>query len=314
MDLKWLASMLSEKPEFNNNHKIGLFARECRGHRTKITGTRKNQDNTRKNVNVEDTSAKQCASKSLDKLIESQIPENTRKSLGFVSYNVVPPPPIGLFLPPKLDLSNTGLEEFQQPKFEGYGPKTSKEKPVSVRREFSAPIIEDWELDSDEEDEPKVKVVRKTVKSKTVEKENVSKNARPSYAKIEFVRPKTARQVRQGTNSQSYKARANQRNWNNMISQRLGSNYEMIKKSCYECGSFNHLIRNCHKKKMVQKPVWNNTKRVNHQHSARMTHPNPKRKFVPSAVLTRSGKVSVNTAKQNLSKADLLILLSQDPK
>ncbi|GKB37471.1 hypothetical protein Tco_0882413 [Tanacetum coccineum] len=62
-----------------------------------------------------------------------------------------------LFSPPKLDLSNSGLEEFQQPEFEGYGPKTSKEKHVSVRRECSAPIIEDWESDSDEEDEPKFK-------------------------------------------------------------------------------------------------------------------------------------------------------------
>ncbi|GJV54562.1 ribonuclease H-like domain-containing protein [Tanacetum coccineum] len=66
------------------------------------------------------------ASKSLDKLIGSQIPDKSRKGLGFVSYNVVPPPPTGLFSPPNLDLSNSGLEEFQQPEFEGYGPKTSK--------------------------------------------------------------------------------------------------------------------------------------------------------------------------------------------
>ncbi|GKC93945.1 ribonuclease H-like domain-containing protein, partial [Tanacetum coccineum] len=43
------------------------------------------------------------ASKSLDKLIESQIPDKSRKGLGFISYNVVPPPPTGLFLPPNLD-------------------------------------------------------------------------------------------------------------------------------------------------------------------------------------------------------------------
>ncbi|GJV33376.1 hypothetical protein Tco_1393776 [Tanacetum coccineum] len=66
------------------------------------------------------------ASKSLDKLIGSQIPDKSRKGLGFVSYNAVPPPPTGLFSPPNLDLSNSGLEEFQQPEFEGYGPKTSK--------------------------------------------------------------------------------------------------------------------------------------------------------------------------------------------
>ncbi|GJW22598.1 hypothetical protein Tco_0033220 [Tanacetum coccineum] len=65
------------------------------------------------------------ASKSLDKLIGSQIPDKSRKGVGFVSYNVVPPPPIGLFSPPKFDLSNSSLEEFQQPEFEGYGPKIS---------------------------------------------------------------------------------------------------------------------------------------------------------------------------------------------
>nr|GEV18374.1 ribonuclease H-like domain-containing protein [Tanacetum cinerariifolium] len=54
------------------------------------------------------------ASKSLDKLLESQIPDNSRKGVGFVSYNVVPPPPTGLFSPLKLDLSNFGLKEFQQ--------------------------------------------------------------------------------------------------------------------------------------------------------------------------------------------------------
>ncbi|GKE44695.1 ribonuclease H-like domain-containing protein, partial [Tanacetum coccineum] len=46
-------------------------------------------------------------------LKRSQIPDKSRKGLGFVSYNVVPPPPTGLFSPPNLDLSNSGLEEFQ---------------------------------------------------------------------------------------------------------------------------------------------------------------------------------------------------------
>ncbi|GJY34170.1 hypothetical protein Tco_0418639 [Tanacetum coccineum] len=62
-------------------------------------------------------------SKSLDKLIGSQVTDNHRKGMG---YNVVPPPPTGLFAPPTIDLSYYGLEEFQQPKFEGYGPKANK--------------------------------------------------------------------------------------------------------------------------------------------------------------------------------------------
>nr|GFA00991.1 hypothetical protein [Tanacetum cinerariifolium] len=55
----------------------------------------------------------------------SQIPYKSRKVAGFVSYNHGPPPPTGLFSPPKLDLSNSSLQEFQQPEFEGYGPKIS---------------------------------------------------------------------------------------------------------------------------------------------------------------------------------------------
>ncbi|GKE69684.1 hypothetical protein Tco_1527756, partial [Tanacetum coccineum] len=53
------------------------------------------------------------ASKSLEKLIGSQILDKSKKGLGFVSYNVVSPPPTGLFSPPNLNLSNSGLEEFQ---------------------------------------------------------------------------------------------------------------------------------------------------------------------------------------------------------
>ncbi|GKA03699.1 hypothetical protein Tco_0676480 [Tanacetum coccineum] len=51
---------------------------------------------------------------------------SNRNDVGFVSYNVVPPPPTCLFAPPTIDLSNSGLKEFQQLKFKGYGPKASK--------------------------------------------------------------------------------------------------------------------------------------------------------------------------------------------
>ncbi|GJY55764.1 ribonuclease H-like domain-containing protein [Tanacetum coccineum] len=87
------------------------------------------------------------ASKSLDKLIGSQIPDKSRKGVGFASYNAVPPPPTGLFSLSKFDLSNSGLEEFQQPKFKGYGPKTSKSisEDISneVRESPDAPLVEE---------------------------------------------------------------------------------------------------------------------------------------------------------------------------
>ncbi|GJX27885.1 putative reverse transcriptase domain-containing protein [Tanacetum coccineum] len=79
--------------------------------------------------------------------MRSQIPDKSRKGLGFISYNAIPPPPTGLFSPPNLDMSNSGLEEFQQPEFEGYGPKTSKsiseDTSNEVRESLDAPLVEE---------------------------------------------------------------------------------------------------------------------------------------------------------------------------
>ncbi|GKD13336.1 ribonuclease H-like domain-containing protein, partial [Tanacetum coccineum] len=100
------------------------------------------------------------ASKSLDKLIGSQLTDNNKKGVG---YNVVPPPPTGLFAPPTIDLSNTGLEEFKQPEFEGYGPKANKSvcenASNEIKKTFDALIIEDWISECDE-DESEVKVLK----------------------------------------------------------------------------------------------------------------------------------------------------------
>ncbi|GJZ21997.1 putative ribonuclease H-like domain-containing protein, partial [Tanacetum coccineum] len=112
------------------------------------------------------------ASKSLDKLIGSQITDKSRKGVGFVSYNIVPPPHIGLFSPPNLDLSYSGLEEFQQHEFEGYGPKPSK----SVSKDTSNEVRES----------PDASLVKELASDDKLEKKTVF----PTIAKIEFVRPK----------------------------------------------------------------------------------------------------------------------------
>nr|GFB44650.1 ribonuclease H-like domain-containing protein [Tanacetum cinerariifolium] len=107
-----------------------------------------------------------------------------------------------------------------------------------------------------------------------------------------------------------------------MMTHKLGDDFEFKKKACFVCGSLNHLIKDCNfcENKMVGKyvfknkgkatgqrkvrPVWNNAQRVNHQNfSNNLTHPHPTRNFVPSAVITNSGKVPVNTAKQSSSRA-----------
>ncbi|GJZ30681.1 ribonuclease H-like domain-containing protein [Tanacetum coccineum] len=84
------------------------------------------------------------ASNCLDKLIRSQISDNSRKGVG---YNDVPPPPTGLFAPSTIDLSNYGLEEFQQPEFKGYRPKASKSVCVDtsnrVKKTLDTPLVEE---------------------------------------------------------------------------------------------------------------------------------------------------------------------------
>nr|GEU93519.1 copia protein [Tanacetum cinerariifolium] len=73
------------------------------------------------------------------------------------------------------------------------------------------------------------------------------------------------------------------------------SNWEMFNKSYYECGSFEHLIRNCQhhqnkiKQQKVLKPVWNNSQRVNHKN-----HYNAKRNYVPQAALTINAARLIN--------------------
>ncbi|GKB63556.1 hypothetical protein Tco_0919742 [Tanacetum coccineum] len=199
-------------------------------------------------------------------------------------------------MPPKPDLSFTGLEEFTnepvviKPVVENSEAKASEAKPKAVRKNNGAPIIEDWVSDSEEENVSQTKIEKKT--------------AKPSFVKIDFVKAKqtnktdrkTAKQVEHNRQN-THIPRGNQRNWNNMMSQRLGSNFEMFNKACYVCGSFDHLQVDCNYQRVV-KPVWNNAKRVNHQNFAKKTHPCPKKNMVPRAVLMKSGLVSVNTARQ----------------
>ncbi|GJU22066.1 hypothetical protein Tco_1155408 [Tanacetum coccineum] len=86
---------------------------------------------------------------------------------------------------------------------------------------------------------------------------------------------------------------------------RNSQQYGFITKACFVCGSLSHLIRDCdfHEKRMAKqaelnnrmskksnqreiRPIWNNVQRVNH-----------KNQFFPTAVLTKTGKILVNTAR-----------------
>ncbi|GJV57207.1 putative ribonuclease H-like domain-containing protein [Tanacetum coccineum] len=123
------------------------------------------------------------ASKDLDKLLASQITDNSKKGLG---YHVVPPPhPLSLNAPTKLDLSYSGLDEFKQPEFKGYGLQDSK--PEST-------------IDCDKEsDNSKENTDDSLEKEQVSDSENSSVESSPNVVKgtifrttkkVEFVKPK----------------------------------------------------------------------------------------------------------------------------
>ncbi|GJV35135.1 ribonuclease H-like domain-containing protein [Tanacetum coccineum] len=173
--------------------------------------------------------------------------------------HAVPPSMTGNYMPPKFDFGIDDVETLESvPE-----PVVIEPKVVSQPKVWSdAPIIEEYESDSDDE-----YVVQP---SKEQEK--------PSFA---FV------------------------NTNGSMSKKLGLGYEFTRKACFVCGSFGHLIRDCdfHKKRiakqvvlnkkkskgtgqMENRPVWNNMQRLNHQN-----------KFVPTTVVSTSAARKANVVR-----------------
>ncbi|GJR68663.1 putative ribonuclease H-like domain-containing protein [Tanacetum coccineum] len=217
------------------------------------------------------------SSKNLSKLLEIQVSDKFKTGVGYDSqvvdsqvfdsqvndkhktgegYHAVPPPYTGNFMPPKPNLILADEEEYV----------FSESKPKSV----SEPLIEDWISDSEDENETEFK----------------SKQRKPSFAKIEFVKSnehvKTPRESvkKVENNKQAKYPRKNSQ-------------------SPRDCDLY--------EKKMVKNTVWNNARRVNHQNSQRMTHPHPKGSFVPKSVLIKSGIKTLNIVGQNSSKAAVSI-------
>ncbi|GJQ94741.1 putative ribonuclease H-like domain-containing protein [Tanacetum coccineum] len=211
------------------------------------------------------------SSKNLTKLINSQISAKDKDGLGYdsqmneseVVYSVFNSRETKVNDSPVNDRFKTddSIYKTKVSEIKTSISKTSKdivEKPKTVRP--NAPIIEDWDTDSDNDsvfrpksDQTKPKLTKiNFVKSdenvKSVNKENI-------HRQVEYPRRKKL--------ALNYKGR--------VTGQR------------------------------ETRPVWNNAQRVNHQN--KFTHPHPKRNFVPTAVVTKSGQVPVNTAKQSSPRA-----------
>ncbi|GJX67727.1 ribonuclease H-like domain-containing protein [Tanacetum coccineum] len=298
-----IAGYDKSKVECFNCHKMGHFARKCRGPRNQDSGNR-NEDNSRRTINVEETSSKAIvvidgAGFDWSYMADDEVPTNmaliafsdselhfkrglasVEEQLVFYKKNEV------IFYEQlavlKRDISykdselnmlkselekrkqekesnqlkiekfdNASKKEFQQPEFEGYGPKTSKnvseDTSNEVRESPDAPMVE--KLASDD------KLEKKTVF--------------PTLAKIEFVRPKQQEKpVRKPVSKSEIERskqspRGNQRNWNNQKSQQLGSNFVIYNKACFVCGSFDHVQAHYNYRQRERVESRNNYTRVN---------------------------------------------------
>ncbi|GJZ28628.1 putative ribonuclease H-like domain-containing protein [Tanacetum coccineum] len=195
---------------------------------------------------------------------------NFQKAKGFHAV----PPPTGTVIPPRANVSFTGIDELAIRNKVVNQENTKSSQPEIDRNKV---IIEDW-VDSDDEE---TGVNFSEIQKKTVV------NSENSETFFENRSPSSQNSVGQGSRKKG-------------LGHKRG-------KTCFVCYSPDHLIKDCdlhertfkqtqtHQPKGKQgsrdtRPVWNNINRVNHSNfSGNSRYPHQKRSFIPSAVLTREG-------------------------
>ncbi|GKA50046.1 ribonuclease H-like domain-containing protein [Tanacetum coccineum] len=271
MDLKWQLSLLVLKAK-DWDH----FARECRATR-------------QRGFDWSDMAQEQ---------VQTNIALMTFSDSEGLGYNVVPPPyPLIYNQPKTLDLSYSGLDEFKDPEFKSYGSEDSKQE---------SNIVCDKKSDDSKENSNNSLVkeqVSKETSSFVKSPLNVDKvTVFLVDKKIEFSKSKNhetlvKKSVRYAEMYRSQSPRGNQRNWNNLKSQQLGSDFVMYNKACFVCGSFDHIQAHCKYHQRERMVYGNNYNRVNYNYTTNRTHPNAQRNMVPRAVLMKTGLKSFNTAR-----------------
>nr|GEW10864.1 ribonuclease H-like domain-containing protein [Tanacetum cinerariifolium] len=215
----------------------------------------------------------QTSSKNLSELLASQTNDKTGDG-----YHAVPLPYTGTFMPPKPDLVFHNAPNDVKTDHPAFNVELSPTKPdnaLSHTHRPSAPIIEDWVSDS--EDEFKTKIPH-NFPSFLQPTEQV-KFPRPSVKHVEIFIPT----VTPKTVSPKPTSNGNRRN----------------RKACFVDKSLTHLIKDCdyHEKKKVQTPTRSHAPRGHNKQYARMLLSNPQKHVVPTTVLTQSKLVLITAVR-----------------
>nr|GEV02559.1 Gag-Pol polyprotein [Tanacetum cinerariifolium] len=194
---------------------------------------KKNDTQTSSFFSKSQTIQKMVKSSSSSKNEEVRDLIRTRKVLDTVLF----PPPAQVYSPSKKDMSWTGLPEFADDTITDYSRNSpSIESNSSDLQNSNYSVSEYGESSKSIMSKPMIKFV-KAADSPTVIKSNKTETVRKPPVKYDEMYRNTTK---------SLKVRGNQRNWNNLMNQRLASNFEFKNKDCSECGSFNHLIKDCY--------------------------------------------------------------------
>ncbi|GJX63088.1 putative ribonuclease H-like domain-containing protein [Tanacetum coccineum] len=268
-----------EKNEYAWGDKYEQMEYDLKMRDLKLEEKQKELDQALREREMISSSSEENNNSSGDETLVDPLYENFKREK---AYKAVPPP-TGTIIPPRENVSFTGIDELAIRNKVVHQEKTKTSQPEIDRNKV---IIEDW-VDSDDEETDFSEIQKKTVFN--------SENSEPSF---ENKSPHSQNSVGQESRTKG-----------------LGNKGSKL---CFVCYSPNHLIKNCnlhertfkqtqtHKPKGTQgsrdtRPVWNNINRVNHSNfSGNSRYPHQKRSFTPSAVLTREGLKS--TARPKMTR------------
>nr|GEU95038.1 putative ribonuclease H-like domain-containing protein [Tanacetum cinerariifolium] len=188
-------------------------------------------------------------------------------------YNVVPPPITKNFMPPKPDLVFNTAPIAVETAHSAFTVKLSSSEPTqdfSHTNRPSAPIIEEWVSDSEDDSETIASQIAHSSVQSTKQVTPPRHSVQPVEAHILADTPKL-------TNPKT-----------------SSSGKRKNRKTCFVCRSVDHLIKDCnyHAMKKAQPTPRNYVHRGTHKQNASFTRHHPQMHMVLAAVLTQSKPIS----------------------